>query len=93
MIKVDEAYHRNSAGDACASRSIKGVPYAYVSAPALGEAYRALNPQGLMPALDIDGRILLQSTAILEYLEERWPEPRLLPADPRLRAEARDSAR
>lgn len=91
MIKL-YSYHRNSAGERVRiALNLKGVPYAYVSAPALGEAYRALNPQGLMPALDTDGRILLQSTAILEYLEERWPEPRLLPADPLLRAEARGS--
>ena len=92
MIKL-YSYHRNSAGERVRiSLNLKGVPYAYVSAPALGDAYRAINPQGLMPALDVDGRILVQSTAILEYLEERWPEPRLLPADPLLRAEARGFA-
>ena len=44
--------------------------------------YLALNPQGLVPALDIGGTILTQSPAILEWLEATYPEPRLLPADP-----------
>lgn len=42
-------------------------------------AYKAVNPQGLVPALEIDGQVLSQSTAICEYLEERFPEPALLP--------------
>lgn len=41
--------------------------------------YLALNPQGLVPALSIDGHVLGQSMAILEYIEETRPEPALLP--------------
>jgi maleylacetoacetate isomerase/maleylpyruvate isomerase len=53
-------------------------------------AYRALNPQGRVPALALDdGTILIQSPAILEYLEEVYPEPALLPADPVARAKVR----
>lgn len=51
--------------------------------------YLALNPQGLAPTLEIDGEHLIQSPAILEYLEERWPEPPLLPSDPLARARVR----
>ena len=44
-------------------------------------AYRTLNPQGLLPFFD-DGKVAVgQSMAILEYLEESYPEPALLPAD------------
>ncbi|MFC7333975.1 maleylacetoacetate isomerase [Rhodocista pekingensis] len=42
--------------------------------------YLALNPQGLLPALEDGGQLLTQSLAILEYLEETHPEPPLLPA-------------
>jgi maleylacetoacetate isomerase len=49
--------------------------------------YRALQPQGLVPVLvDDDGTALLQSLAIVEYLEERHPEPPLLPSSSRDRA-------
>ncbi len=52
-------------------------------------AFLAVNPQGLVPALEIDGRLLVQSLPILEYLDERWPEPPLLPSDPEARARVR----
>ena len=55
-------------------------------------AYLAINPQGLVPALRIDGLTLTQSLAIIEYLDEIHPEPRLLPADPSERAYARSLA-
>ncbi|MEM7218467.1 MAG: maleylacetoacetate isomerase [Pseudomonadota bacterium] len=51
--------------------------------------YRERNPQGLVPALEVDGRVITQSTAIVEFLEERWPQPALLPSDPWLRAKTR----
>lgn len=55
--------------------------------------YAATNPQMVLPALvDGEGPALFQSLAILEYLEERHPEPPLLPADPRSRARVRGLA-
>ena len=54
-----------------------------------GAAYRALNPQGLVPALEVGGHVLTQSPAILEWLDETYPEPPLLPADPFARSAVR----
>jgi maleylacetoacetate isomerase len=52
--------------------------------------YRALNPEAAVPALiEGEGPPLIQSLAILEYLEECHPEPPLLPEEPRARAHAR----
>ena len=52
-------------------------------------AYLARSPQGLVPALVDDETVITQSIAILEYLEERCPEPPLLPAAPVARARVR----
>ena len=56
------------------------------------ETYTALNPQGLIPTLVHDGHPIGQSLAIMEYLDEVFPEPPLLPADPLGRARARQIA-
>lgn len=44
--------------------------------------YRQINPQGLVPSLEINGHIITQSLAIISYLEEVYPNPALLPKDP-----------
>lgn len=82
---------RNSAGwRVRIALHLKGLPFEYVPVGTLpAGAYRRINPQGLMPALEVGGRIVAQSGAILELLEELHPAPPLLPADPVLRAEAR----
>lgn len=57
-----------------------------------GVGFKLLNPQGLVPYL-IDGEVgLNQSLAIIEYLDETYPEPRLLPDDPVGRARVRAAA-
>lgn len=55
-------------------------------------AYRAVQPQALVPALQMDGLDLGQSLAIIEYLEETHPQPPLLPSDPAGRAWVRQIA-
>jgi maleylacetoacetate isomerase len=54
-----------------------------------GPEYLAINPQGLVPALETEGQTLIQSMAIIEYLDEMHPEPPLLPRDPAGRARVR----
>lgn len=51
-------------------------------------ANRARNPQGLVPTLEVDGVPLVQSLAIIDWLDSAFPEPRLVPADPLMRAAA-----
>ena len=71
--------------------NLKNLDYEYLSVnlhgnEQHGDGYRAVNPQRRVPSL-IDGDLtLIQSTAIIEYLEETHPEPPLLPADPAGRA-------
>ena len=78
--------------------ALKGLDYQAVPVNLLaGEqhqpAYRALNAQGRLPSLRLDsGEVLIQSPAILEYLEERYPAVPLLPAEPLLRARHRGVA-
>jgi len=55
-------------------------------------AYGAINPQSLLPTLEDGGRLLTQSLAIIEYLEETHPQPPLLPKDPLARARVRSLA-
>ena len=56
------------------------------------DKYRTLNPQGLVPALEADGEVLTQSSAIIEWLDECYPDPPLLPANARDRAVVRAMA-
>jgi glutathione S-transferase len=55
----------------------------------LSPNYLAVNPNGVVPTLVHDGRVIFESSIINEYLEERHPTPRLLPHDPLARAQTR----
>ena len=82
---------RNSAGERVRiALNLKGIAYEYVPAGSLPDGeYKRMNPQGLLPTLEVGGRFIAQSSAILEFMEETFSDPPLLPADPVLRAEAR----
>lgn len=74
--------------------ALKGISYDRVSVDLtageqLSPEHLALHPQGLVPVLKIDGLVLVQSLAIIEYLEETRPEPALLPHDAGGRAHVR----
>ncbi len=74
--------------------NLKGVEVQYVPVDLrteqhLQDDFKAINPQQLVPALEIDGKVLIQSPAIIEWLEEKYPNPPLLPIDPRDRAHVR----
>lgn len=79
--------------------NLKGVEcetvYVDLRGPVSGQRepeYLAVNPQGLVPALVVDGQTVAQSMAIIEYLDEVYPEPPLLPGSPVDRARVRAMA-
>ena len=65
------------------------IPVHLVRREQLQPAYTALSPDGLVPVLEVDGDILTQSMAIIEYLDETHPTPPLLPGDALNRAQIR----
>jgi glutathione S-transferase len=74
----------------------KGLDVEIVAPPGDGPSsaeYRRVNPLGKVPALDIGGRVIVESEVINEYLEERFPSPPLLPPDAEDRARARTLSR
>lgn len=64
------------------------VPTSLLAGDQRSEAYLALNPQGFVPAIEADGMVVTQSLAMIDWLDRRYPEPRLIPdeAAPRARA-------
>ena len=77
--------------------NLKGLDYDYVAVDLrteehLGTTFKALNPQGLVPALVNGDLTLTQSPAIIEWLEERYPTSPLLPVDLNDRAKVRAMA-
>jgi maleylacetoacetate isomerase len=93
-------YFRSSAAyRARIALNLKGLAYEAISKDLRNQSgehrrsdYLALNPQGLVPALEDEGRVLIQSIAIVEYLEEKFPSPPLLPRDAADRAQVRAMA-
>jgi len=86
--------YMNSAGERVRiALALKEISYDYFPVGEIGWVeYEKINPQGLMPALKIGETIVPQATAILEYIEEEFPQPRLLPSDPAMRAQVRGFA-
>lgn len=59
----------------------RSVPVSLVDNEQAAEPYLSLNPQGLVPTLEIDGQRLVQSLAIIVYLDQRFPDPPLMPSN------------
>lgn len=74
--------------------NLKGLTYEQVAVDLRREQhltaeYQAINPQQLVPALEVEGLVMTQSPAIIEWLDERYADPPLLPADAGGRAQVR----
>jgi maleylacetoacetate isomerase len=99
-MKLYEYFRSSTSYRVRIALNLKGVPAELMQIHLLrngGEqfapAFRAINPQARVPALVLDdGTTLIQSPAILEWLEEAFPEPALLPGDVLARARARAMA-
>ncbi|QJP99448.1 maleylacetoacetate isomerase [Herbaspirillum rubrisubalbicans] len=79
--------------------NLKGLPFQYHAVhlnrnggEQFGAAFQELNAQALVPVLEEEGALISQSLAILEYLDERYPQSPLLPTDPFARAHVRQLA-
>lgn len=96
-MKLYSYYRSSAAYRVRIALNLKGLPYDYVAINLVkseqkGESYLARNPQGLVPALELDtGELITQSMAILEWLDETCA-PALLPKEPLLRARVRSLA-
>jgi len=84
MMKLHCAARSSASFRVRIALNLKGLPYEYapvdlVHGGQFAEGFRGLNPAGLVPVLEHDGAVLTQSLAIIEYLDERYPQPPLLP--------------
>lgn len=96
-MKLYDYFRSSAAFRARIALNLKGLEYQSISKALLSKEhqasdYLALNPQGLIPALAVDGAIISQSLAVIEYLNDLHPEPPLLPAEPLARAQVRSMA-
>ncbi len=99
MIRLYDYWRSSAAYRVRIALNLKGVRYQQVPvniAPGAdqqrSEDYRAVNPQMRVPTMEVDGQRMGQSLAIFEWLEETYPDPAILPADPWARLQARSFA-
>ena len=95
-LKLHNYFRSSAAYRVRIALNLKGLSYDYIPVHLVKdggrqfqEPYKSLNPQQLVPLLDDDGFQLSQSLAIMEYLDEKYPQIRLLPESPDARARVR----
>jgi maleylacetoacetate isomerase len=93
-VTLHDYWRSSSAYRVRLALALKGIAYERVpvdltAGAQLSPEHLALHPQGLVPVLKIDGLVLVQSLAIIEYLDETRPDPALLPRDAAGRAHVR----
>lgn len=99
MLTLHNYFRSSAAYRVRIAMNLKGLDYDYVpvhltrdGGMQFKEPYKSLNPQQLVPLLDDDGFQISQSLAIIEYLDEKFPNTRLLPDSPEGRARVRQIA-
>jgi maleylacetoacetate isomerase len=99
MLKLYNYFRSSASFRVRIALNFKGLNYDYVpvhltkgGGQQFASEFKSLNADALIPVLDDDGRVLTQSLAIIEYLDETHPEPPLLPASPVDRAYVRGFA-
>ena len=93
-MKLYTYFHSSAAYRARIALNWKGIAYEPVfihlqKAEHSADSYKSVNPAGLVPAIEDGGRVITQSMSIIEYLDEVYPGPKLIPAEPHERAYVR----
>lgn len=86
MMKLYNYFRSTTSYRTRIAMNLKGIDYEYIAVDLaqdkqLDAAFKSINPQGLVPVLQADDLLLYQSPAILEWLEESYPQNPLLPTD------------
>lgn len=96
MIRLYDYWRSSAAYRVRIALNLKGAAYESITVnilpgadEQLSDAYKAINPQMRVPAIEAEGRLGVQSMAIIEWIDEALPGPALLPADPWQRLQAR----